>query len=94
MKSYIELMEEKIKLEKELRECDTKGDKILISRKLDKIKEQIKELEETTVSGDIAVAPDPMNKKLLRKPKLEDIEESVTFKSFFDLDKNTSEFKL
>jgi hypothetical protein len=93
--TYIKLMEEKIKLEKELRECTTKGDKILVSRKLDKIKEKIKDLEETTVSGDIAVAPSPMNKKkdILKRPKIEEIEESVSFESLFDIDKNITEFK-
>jgi hypothetical protein len=78
-KSFIELMEQKNKLEKELRNCKTKGDKVLIDRKLQKVKEDLKELEETTVSGDIAVAPDPMNKKLLKRPKIDELEESVAF---------------
>jgi len=93
MKSYINLIEEKLKLEKELKNS-SKGDKILISRKLEKIQKEIEEMEETTVSADIAVAPSPMNKdKILKRPKLDEIEESVNFSSFFDLDKHISEFK-
>jgi hypothetical protein len=92
--NYIELMEKQNKLLKELQECNTKGDKIVITNKLRKVQEQLKDLEETTVSGDIAVAPSPMNKdKIMKRPKLDEIEESVSFTNFFDIDKNSSEFK-
>jgi hypothetical protein len=99
--SYIELMEKKNKLLKELRECSTKGDKIILERQLQKVDAILKEMQETTVSGDIAVAPDPMNLKkdkkdkdsLLKRPKIEEMEESVNFSSFFDLDKNSDSFK-
>ena len=92
-------MEQKLKLEKELRNCKTKGDKILVDRKLQEVKDKLKELEETTVSGDIAVAPSPMNAKkdILKRPKIDeddDLEESVSFDSFFDLDKNIPGFKI
>jgi hypothetical protein len=93
-KSYIELMKERIQLEKELLECDTKGDKIVLTRQLEKVDKILKDMEETTVSGDIAVAPSPMNKdKILKRPKLQEIEENVSFTSFFDLDKNSDTFK-
>ena len=95
-KSYIELMEQKNKLLKELNNCSTKGDKIVIENKLRKVDAILKDLEETTVSADIAVAPDPMNlnkDKILKRPKLDSIEESVTFSSFFDLDANSDSFK-
>jgi hypothetical protein len=93
-KSYVELMKEKIQLTKELQECSTEGDKILLTRQLEKVDKVLKDMEETTVSGDIAVAPSPMNKdKILKRPKLEEIEESVNFSSFFDLDKNSDSFK-
>ena len=88
---YIELMKEKLKLEKELQECVTKGDKIVITNKLKKIQEKIDDLEET-VSGDIAVAPerigaDSKKSKVLKRPKLDELEESVTFNTFYDLEK-------
>lgn len=90
---YIELMKEKLKLEKELQECVTKGDKIVIENKLKKIQEKIDDLEET-VSGDIAVAPERIgadNKsKVLKRPK--ELEESVSFGSFFDIDANSDTF--
>ena len=93
-KSYVELMKEKIKLQKDLQECSTKGDKIILSRQLEKVQKKIEDMEETTVSGDIAVAPSPMNKdKIIKRPKLEEIEENVNFSSFFDLDKNSDTFK-
>ena len=96
-KSYVELMKEKVKLQKELQECNTKGDKIVLSRQLEKVQKILKdkeEVEETTVSGDIAVAPSPMNKdKIMKRPKLDEIEESVNFNSFFDLDTNSDKFK-
>jgi hypothetical protein len=93
-KSYVELMKEKIKLQKDLQECNTKGDKIILSRQLEKVQKKIEDMEETTVSGDIAVAPSPMNKdKIIKRPKLEEIEENVNFSSFFDLDKNSDTFK-
>ena len=96
--TFIELMEEKLKLEKELKNCETKGDKILIDRKLQKVKDKLKDIEETTVSGDIAVAPSPMNAKkdILKRPKIDEdgeIKESFSFGSFFDLDKNIPGFK-
>ena len=92
--NYIELMEKQNKLLKELQECNTKGDKIVITNQLRKVQEQLKDLEETTVSGDIAVAPSPMNKdKIIKRPKLDEIEESVSFTNFFDIDKNSNEFK-
>jgi hypothetical protein len=34
-----------------------------------------------------------MNKKLLKRPKIDELEESVAFDSFFDIDKNIQEFK-
>jgi hypothetical protein len=93
-KSYVELMKEKLQLTKELQECNTKGDKILLTRQLEKVQKKIEDMEETTVSGDIAVAPSPMNKdKIMKRPKLDEIEESVNFSSFFDLDTNSDKFK-
>jgi hypothetical protein len=87
-------MEKQNKLLKELQECNTKGDRIVITNQLRKVQEQLKDLEETTVSADIAVAPSPMNKdKIMKRPKLDEIEESVSFSNFFDIDKNSSEFK-
>jgi hypothetical protein len=96
-KSYVELMKEKLQLTKELQECNTKGDKILLTRQLEKVDKILKDMEETTVSGDIAVAPAPMNKdKIIKRPKLgelDELEESVNFGSFFDLDANSDTFK-
>ena len=81
---YIDLMKEKLKLEKELQECTTKGDKIVVSNKLKKVQEKIKDIEET-VSGDIAVAPERIgDKKVLKRHKLE---ESVSFSAFYDLER-------
>ena len=90
-------MKEKLKLEKELQECDTKGDKIVITNRLKKIEEKIKDMEET-VSGDIAVAPERIgkSKKPLKRPVLDEldkIEESLSFNSFFDIDKHSDTFK-
>ena len=86
---YVELMKEKLKLEKELQECSTKGDKIVVTNKLKKVQEKIKDIEET-VSGDIAVAPERLGKDskkpkdILKRPKLE---ESISFSAFYDLEK-------
>jgi hypothetical protein len=92
--TYVELMKEKIKLEKELKECQTKGDKIVVSRQLEKVQKKIEDMEETTVSGDIAVVPSPASKdKILKRPKLEELEENVSFDTFFDLDKNSDTFR-
>jgi len=93
--NYIELMEKQNQLLKELQECKTKGDKIVITNQLRKVQEQLKDLEETTVSGDIAVAPERIglsDKKPLKRPKPEELEESVSFGSFFDIDKNSDRF--
>ena len=97
--NYVDLMKEKNQILKELQDKSLpKGDRIILERKLNKIQEKIKEIEETTTSADIAqVTPNLMSKdkkkKLLRKPKLDELEESVSFEQILNLDE-IGEFKL
>jgi hypothetical protein len=102
METFIELTKKKLDILKELSNPDiTKGDKIVLENELQNIEEKIKELEETTVSGDIAptmtnLLSKKKDKKILKRPKLgelEELEESFSFSEFFDKEKQIGEFK-
>lgn len=106
--TFVELTKQKLEILKELAKSDLpKGDRIVFENKLKKIEDKIKDLEETTTAADIAPTMTNLldkdecpkkrkrKQKMLRRPELnpEELEESVNFSNFFDIDKNIEEFK-
>jgi len=106
--TFVELTKEKLEILKELTNSDLpKGDRRVLENKLKKIEEKIKDLEETTTAADIAPTMTNLldkdecpkkrkrKQKMLRRPELnvEELEESISFSDFFNIDKNIEEFK-